>query len=313
MYDNNFSSWLLYMSDVRHCRKLLRAGSRSFYAASLLLPQSYRMPIIALYAFCRVADDEIDAHGVDATALAALKSRLHRIYSRSPDDNPVDRAFADVTRIYEIPEAIPAALLEGFAWDINGRDYESMSNLYAYSARVAGTVGTMMAMIMGVRDPVVLSRACDLGVAMQITNIARDVGEDAGAGRLYLPRELLQEQGVDADEFLRRPRFSPGVARVVEQILCAADRLYDRADWGLAMLPAACRPGMFAASSIYREIGNEVRRNNYDSVSCRAHVSGKRKLGLLAAATRDAWAAHDKDDAPTLPEVRFLIDAVSST
>ena len=310
MYDRNFRSCLLYMSDLRHCRSLLRAGSRSFFAASLLLPTLYRRPITALYAFCRVADDEIDSADADSRALDRLYRRLDRIYAGAPGNDPVDRAFADVVHTYEIPIAIPAALLEGFEWDIANRRYDSMSDVYAYGARVAGTVGTMMAMIMGVRHPTVLSRACDLGVAMQITNIARDVGEDAGAGRLYLPRSMLRDNGIDPDDWLRSPEYTAGLGDVIRQLLEAAEVLYTRADWGLTKLPAGCRPGMFAARAIYAEIGREIEKRELDSVSGRAVVGGRRKLALLLRAIRRATEMSGAEDAPALDEVKFLLDAI---
>jgi phytoene synthase len=110
---------------------------------------------------------------------------------------------------YHMPRALPEALLEGLAWDGMERRYASLSDLRAYSARVASAVGAMMCVLMEVRDPHALARACDLGVAMQLTNIARDVGEDARAGRLYLPTDWLEEEGIDIDAFLADPRPTP--------------------------------------------------------------------------------------------------------
>jgi len=311
-YDQNFAGWLSYRSDMRRCHGLLRNGSRSFHAASWLLPEAYRSPIIALYAFCRVADDVID-ESPEATgaALEGLQARLHRIYAGRPEDRAADRAFADVVRRFGIPRTLPAALLEGFAWDVSNRDYASWSDVYAYSARVAGTVGTMMALIMGVRQPGLLSRACDLGVAMQLTNIARDVGEDAVNGRLYLPRAALAEAGIDADAFLANPVFDRRLAGVIEELLQRADELYARSEWGIANLPGACRPAIHAARLIYAEIGHQLARDGYDSVSRRTVVPGRRKLQLLRSALRRDRATQARDVAPPLNEVRFLIDAVA--
>ena len=311
MYDSSFVSWLQYRADMRNCKGRLQQGSRSFYAASLLLPSVYRVPIIALYAYCRVADDRIDCEGADKVALAALQGELDDLYAGRFRETAVDRAFADLVKMYRIPQAIPAALLDGFAWDISERRYDTMSDLYGYAARVAGTVGTMMAMIMGVRDPAMLSRACDLGVAMQLTNIVRDVGEDARAGRLYLPQQLLQQRGIDPDEWLAHPAFSKDLAEVLKVVLASAERLYRRADWGLSKLPAGCRPAMFAARHIYAEIGREVERRGYDSVTQRAIVSGRRKCQLLGQAISRSMVSPDRDESPPLAEVRFLIDALS--
>ena len=215
MYLNNLKPVLRHDADLSDCRALSRQGSRSFHAASLLLPDEYRRPMTALYAFCRIADDAIDNAADPEAGLAGLHRRLDGIYAGRPDEHPVDRAFSHVVRTRRIPRMLPDALLEGFLWDVVGRRYDTLSDTYAYSTRVAGTVGAMMAILMGVRDTEVLSRACDLGVAMQLTNIARDVGEDARAGRVYLPRELLEANGVDVDRWLRQPRFCDGVARTV--------------------------------------------------------------------------------------------------
>ena len=169
--------------DMAACEELMRGGSKSFFAASSLLPTRVRMPAIALYAFCRVADDAIDEHDDDPLAMQKLRQRLADIYEGQPCAITEDRAMAMVVHRYGLPNELPAALLEGFAWDAEGRDYDSIDDLHDYCARVAGSVGAMMALIMGVRDPHALARACELGNAMQLTNIARDVGEDARRGR----------------------------------------------------------------------------------------------------------------------------------
>src|SRR5262249_9002311 len=158
-------------------------------AAARLLPARVRNPAVVLYAFCRTADDAIDTLGGEAVAvsLANLRARLALIYAGQPPATPVDRAFSRLVRRYDLPRALPEALLEGFAWDAAGRRYANMAELRAYAVRVAGTVGVMMALLMDVRSAECLDAAVQLGVAMQFSNIARDVGEDARVGRLYLP------------------------------------------------------------------------------------------------------------------------------
>ncbi|HEV7439074.1 MAG TPA: phytoene/squalene synthase family protein [Methylobacterium sp.] len=289
----------------------MRAGSRSFHAASLLLPPSVRQAAYGLYAFCRFSDDAVDdaAAHTRARTVARLEARLARAYAGAPADSPADRALADIVSAHAIPRALPAALLEGLAWDAEGRRYETLSDLQAYAARVASSVGAMMTLIMGVRDPAVLARACDLGVAMQLTNIARDVGEDARAGRLYLPVAWLRAEGIDPDAFLAAPESSPALARLVERLLAVADGLYARSEAGIPGLPLACRPAIRAARLIYAEIGREVERGGLDPVARRARVAGSRKTFLLlrAAVPRPAAAG---PSAPSLRETRFLVEAV---
>jgi phytoene synthase len=299
------------LADIAACRTMLRGGSRSFFAASLVLPKSIRESATGLYAFCRMADDAID-HGTDRPrALAELRDRLARIYAGDPLDIAADRAFADSVGRHGIPKSFPDALLEGFEWDSGMRRYEDISELKAYGVRVAGSVGAMMAMVMGVRDPYLLGRACDLGVAMQLTNIARDVGEDARAGRLYLPLEWLRDAGIDAESWVARPVFDQRVAGVVERLLAAAEELYTRADAGITNLPSSCRPGMYAARLLYAEIGHELKRRGLDSVNQRAIVPWQRKARILADAVLAATRGAATVGATILDEARYLLDSSS--
>lgn len=296
-------------ADLSACRALLRCGSRSFYAASFLLPRRVRDPATALYAFCRLADDAIDIGDGGENALAQLHERLDRAYAGHPLDFAADRAFADTVERFAVPRALPAALIDGFAWDNAQRSYETIDELLDYAARVAGTVGAMMSLLMGRRDAQIVARACDLGMAMQLTNIARDIGEDARAGRLYLPRTWLREEGISPERWLAEPRFSPEIARVTSRLLAVAHTLYLRADAGIARLPADCRPGITAARLLYAEIGSEVERRGWDSVNSRAVVPGPRKVELLSTALKSLVQRAAWTDLPDIEASRFLIDA----
>ena len=289
---------------------MLRDGSRTFFAASLVLPKRVRTPATGLYAFCRMADDAIDRGTDSAAALADLRTRLEGIYSGMPRDVAADRAFADVVTRHAIPKAFPRALLEGFEWDAVNRRYENLAQLRAYAVRVAGTVGAMMAMVMGVRGRVLIARACDLGVAMQLTNIARDVGEDAALGRLYLPLDWMRAARLDPNVWLRNPVFDARVKSVIQQLLSAADELYKRADAGIARLPAACRPGMYAARLLYAAIGDELGRRGHDSVNCRAVVPWQHKAKVLADAVVSARRGAHPLSYEVLDEALFLLDGM---
>jgi phytoene synthase len=314
MYPRSLESALLRRRDFIECTALLRKGSRSFGAAAMLLPRRVREPATAMYAFCRVADDAIDVERGGRAGLDELRERLERVYAGRPRDLAPDRAFAEVVAHFEIPRALPDALLEGFSWDIEGRRYRGLSDLHAYAARAAGSVGAMMALVMRVRAREVVARACDLGCAMQLTNIGRDVGEDARAGRLYLPLDWLAEAGVDVDRFMSAPVFSPGLGRVIERVLGAADALYGRADRGIRALPRDCRPGIVAARRLYAAIGEAVARQGFDSVAGRARVTLGRKIVILARAVAESAnaGAAELRSPPVLAEARFLVDAVSS-
>ena len=328
------------------CRRLIRHGSHSFFLSSLLLPRSVALPATALYAFCRVADDMIDGP-TDAAAAAAraagtsvreavaraadergtraavaeLSDRLDRIYAGVPGEALEDRALAEVVADYGLPRAMPEALLEGLAWDASGREYETLSELYDYAARVAGCVGAMMTLVMRTSDARAIARACDLGVAMQLTNIARDVGEDARMGRLYLPRRWFRDEGLDPDAWLADPVEDPRVARITERLLAHAEILYRRSEAGVGLLPFGCRAGIRAARLVYADIGRSVARAGYRNVERRAVVPPSRKLALLGRALAGvpfaggARRGHDAADAlawPPLSETRYLLEDVES-
>ena len=308
----------LNAADMAACRALLKGGSRTFFAASLVLPRKVADPAIGLYAFCRLADDAVDLGRDRAAAVARLQDRLERAYRGQPMNLAADRVFADVVGKFSIPRELPEALLEGLAWDAQGRRYETLEDLYAYAARVAGAVGAMMTLVMGQRTPDIVARACDLGVAMQLTNIARDVGEDARAGRLYVPLAWWREAGIDPDGWLAKPAFTAKIAVIVQRLLDTADALYDRATLGIAHLPVACRPGIYAARALYAEIGRELERDGLDSVSRRAVVSSRRKLAVLArmlALLQTEWtpARNLATIAGQIEETRFLVEAVAAT
>ena len=278
-------------ADLALCRQMIRQGSKSFHMASLLLPNSYRQHSRALYGFCRMADDLVDHAETPQAAVAQLAVRLDLIYAGAPSDNPTDRAFADVVRLYAIPRAVPDALIEGFAWDAEGRDYRTLSDVTSYGVRVAGTVGVMMSLLMGQRNPDALARAIDLGVAMQFSNIARDIEEDERMGRVYLPHEWITESK----------------AKAASRLVVEAETIYARAASGIALLPRSCRASINAARLLYREIGLSAAARNHKG---RAVVPLLRKLSLVARAIMQTpWLARH-NSGPCLPEGQFLLDAV---
>ncbi len=299
--------------DLQACRKLMRGGSKSFFAASLLLPSRVCAPASALYAFCRLADDAIDLGQDPAAEMAGLRRRLDAIYDGRPGPQDADRALAHVVHRFALPRLLLDALLEGFLWDAEGRRYETLEDVQDYAARVAGTVGAMMALVMGAHTQRALARACELGIAMQLTNIARDVGEDARNGRLYLPRTWLREVGIDPDAWLRAPRFDAAIASVVDRLLQTADALYRRAEHGVAELPRDCRSAILAARLVYAEIGVQLQREGLDSVTRRTVVSKRRKLALIARAAGAALRPPPPlIGVPALPAVQFLVDAAAA-
>ena len=242
----------------------LARGSKSFALASRLLPPRIRDQTALVYAWCRRADDAIDltAAGAQAEALARLEAELDAIYAGRVTD-PVLAGFAAVVADRAIPRAYPEALLAGMAMDVAGTRYRTVAELELYCWRVASVVGLMMSHVLGVTRDDALVEAAHLGLAMQLTNICRDVAEDWERGRLYLPDELLAAHGV---------------AGAVAELLAIADRHYRRADRGLAALPWRSALAVRAARRIYAAIGGRIAARGHDVTAGRAVVSTPAKL-----------------------------------
>lgn len=279
--------------DIALCESWIREHSRSFYLASRLLPPRVRAASWALYAFCRRTDDAVDEGEQGAAALGrveGLRRRLDRVYladgqvTRARPDDAIDRAYAAVAAEHGIPRGLPEALLAGMEMDATGATYATFDDLYVYCFRVASTVGLMMTLVTGASRPDALLRACDLGVAMQLTNIARDVGEDARRGRVYLPDELLAPLGADRATVLAARHASWPLREAVRGLLARAELFYRSADRGIPLLPADCRLAIAAARQIYAAIGDDLTRHHLDSVTRRAHTSTAQKLALVARA-----------------------------
>ncbi len=302
---------MLTSSPLRH-RDRLRTGSRSFFAASLLLPRWVAEPATVLYAYCRVADDAIDESADPNAAYETLSQRLNAIYEGRPEPARIDEDFARLVRDHQLPRALPFALLDGFLWDAQGRDYESIDDLLAYATRVAGSVGVMMAVLMGVRERSTLARAANLGVAMQLTNIARDVAEDAQRGRLYLPAQWMRQAGLDPLCWRDAPASSPALVAVIARLLRLADQHYRLGASGVAGLPRACRFGVHTAGLLYAEIGQELLRRGGDPFSGRAVVPPLTKLRVLARAGLATISQQPVNPRPPLAQTAFLVDAVGA-
>ncbi len=273
-------------ADLAVCSAAIRHHSRSFYAASRLLPAAVRDAAVATYAFCRAADDAVDDAGSPAEARvrhAVTRRQLDRIYDGQPVESASGRAFARVVAASGIPREEPEALLDGMAQDLGTVRIPDEDGVLLYCYRAAGVVGRMMSRIMGRADAEALARAVHLGIAMQLTNIARDVGEDARRDRVYLPATWLAEADGSATMVLQA-RPSPAVRRVTLRIVALAERYYGSGIAGIGLLPAGCRPAILSAALLYRAIGRRVRARDGDGVTERARVGRTHKAALVALA-----------------------------
>ncbi len=302
----------LSKTDFAVCRTLLRTRSSSLFAASLTVPSRIRVPATVIYAFCRLVDDALRLDDGGTEAASELRKRLVGAYAGHPIDQPVDRAFASVVRELALPKPIFDAFLEGRTWDSEGRRFGTFDGLLDYVIRTSGSIGICMAILMDRRHRNVLARACDLGIAIALTDLARNIGADARRGRIYLPLEWLEEAGVDVDAWIAHPHFTEGFGNVTSRLLHAAETYYRRADPGLRALPFDCQPTVRAARYIYSAIGDGIERAGFDSVSQRSTVSAPRKAQLLVRAVRRARSEDRSLDQTPTRGADFLLDAVGA-
>ena len=286
---------------IARARAVLAAKSRSFALAGRLLGERERDRAAVVYAFCRRADDAVDlAPAAErAAAVRRLGAELDAVYGGRPTGDTVLDAFGEVARACGIPREYPAELVAGMEMDADGRRYETLEELLLYCYRVAGTVGLMMCHVLGLHDERALPRAVHLGLAMQLTNICRDVEEDWRLGRLYLPGALLAEAGAaDLAGALGGPLPAAArrpVARVVERLLAEAERYYRSADLGIPDLPARAGLAIRTARLVYAAIGDEVARRGFDPLAGRAVVSDRVKALLVGkAALLAVWASRSR-------------------
>jgi len=282
-------------------RDVIRKGSKSFAAAARLFESETRGNVYMLYAWCRYCDDEIDGQELGFAKaepetstieerLARIRDLTQRALDGEPMDEPAFQGLQQIVRRYQIPRRYPMELIEGFAMDAADHRYETLEDTLLYCYHVAGVVGVMMTYVMGVSDPATLRRAADLGIAFQLTNIARDVMDDAKAGRCYLPRELLREFGVPPDD-LARPEYRKDVVRVAKELLRVADRYYESAADGVRALPLRAAWAICTARGVYRDIGEIVLAQGEAAWQQRAVVSTGRKLFWVFAGGMRALVA----------------------
>jgi phytoene synthase len=291
-------------------REAIQRGSSSFAAAAALFEPQIRTDAEMLYAWCRHCDDVIDGqdlgHGMAVLPPEEAARRLEGLYAQTRSalageatDDPVFAAFQQVALSREIPEAWATQLIDGFAMDVAGRRYETLDDTLDYCWHVAGVVGVMMALVMGVRpsDMATLRRAQDLGLAFQLTNIARDVVEDAANGRVYLPAVWLAQAGV-AEDAVGAPESRAAVAAVTARLLTVAEPYYDSAQAGLAALPFRCAWAIAAARGVYRQIGVEVARRGARAWDQRVSTNSVQKAWLALAGLAMAVATRGVKSPP---------------
>ncbi|WP_296248067.1 phytoene/squalene synthase family protein [Pseudomonas sp. UBA4194] len=283
---------------IDHASQSIAVGSKSFAAASKLFDEPTRRSAVMLYAWCRHCDDVIDGQqaGHDAVPispaearvrLARLQVQTRAVYAGAVLTEPAFAALRQVVRKHHIPERHAQEHLDGFAMDVVERHYASVEDTLSYCYHVAGVVGLMMARVMGAQDERTLDRACDLGLAFQLSNIARDIVEDAKVGRCYLPAQWLAEMNIDP-QHLTDPIYRPALAVLAKRLVDMAEPYYRSAHAGLPALPWRSAWAVATAAAVYRQIGVQVVAAGPQAWDGRVSTSKVQKLG---AALTGLWQA----------------------
>lgn len=269
-----------------HCRELARVNGKSFYFASHALPPARRRATYALYAFCRTADDLVDrAIASSATQieddLAEMRNGLAAIYAGSVPAGPLWPAMADTIRRYRIPPHPFFDLLDGVAMDLDCTRYATFDDLQVYCYKVASVVGLMMCYVFGYRNVRALPYAEKMGLAMQLTNILRDVAEDLRMGRIYLPAEELEAFGL-SEQDLQEGRMDGRFEEFMRFQIARARGLYNEAHAGIAMLSPLSRLTAHLMGRVYAGILTAIEQQGYDVFKGRAYLTTGDKLRLTA-------------------------------
>lgn len=278
-------------SAYAHCRSITRIHAKTFYMATRFLPNHKQRSIFAIYGLCRYLDDLVDeaedliehheiSHLEIYERLDQFKINLINSYRGINQNDPILVAFSDTLQRYNISLELPLLLLEGVKMDLQKTRYQSFDELYDYSYKVASVVGLMTSEIFGYTDIKALDYAVDLGIAMQLTNILRDVGEDLRKDRIYLPADELRDFGVRHDSFLNKeqtPEFRAFMKYQIER----ARRYYSEADKGISMLERDSRLPVLLAKENYSRILYKIEENNYNVFHERAYLNSAEKLSIL--------------------------------
>lgn len=275
-----------HKASFEHARLLTAHHSKSFYISARMLPRERRWATYALYGFCRYADNLIDnPRQRSAAELLAeadfIANELRIAYRTGESEHPVIHPFIVVAKRYGIPIEYPLDLLKGVKMDIQRTRYRTFEDLYVFCYRVAGVVGLMMTHVLGYKDRAAFQYAEKLGVAMQLTNILRDVKEDKNMGRIYLPQEELRRFGV-AEQDIIHERMTDNLRELMQFQVERAHHYYEEANQGIPMLYRKSQFAIYSASKIYRGILRKIEARDYNPFLGRVFVSQMKKIGILS-------------------------------
>ena len=276
-----------------YCRNISKKHAKTFYLASRFLPKKQQNPIFAIYALLRTVDDVVDTaeekleQGLItkeeiSRMLESWKTKLKTCYAGHVENDPIMMAWHDTLKSYTIPIELPLDLMDGVAMDIEFKQFETFDELYVYCYKVASVVGLITAEIFGYSNKEALQHAIELGIAMQLTNILRDVGEDVNRGRIYLPLEDLRRFNYSSEELMQK-RMNSNFIELMKFQIERARSYYSSSDKGIPMLEQRSRFGVAISSINYGNILTAIEENQYDVFSKRAYRSFWQKISSLPA------------------------------
>ncbi|MFU8813044.1 MAG: phytoene/squalene synthase family protein [Balneolaceae bacterium] len=274
-----------------HCRAITREYAKTFYMATRFLPYSKQRSIFAIYGLCRYLDNLVD-EAEDLTRreylsrlqviekLDEFTHKLINVYRGAPSNDPILIAFSHTLNYYNIPIELPLQLIDGVKMDLTKNRYETFDEVYDYSYKVASVVGLMTSEVFGYSDPRALNYAVDLGIAMQLTNILRDIGEDIDNNRIYLPNNEMNDFGI-TEEMLMRKEMTPAFASFMKFQIKRAHEYYERSDVGISMLSRDSRLPVALARENYSRILSKIEENEYNVFAERAYLNSTEKFSIL--------------------------------
>lgn len=272
-----------------YCKKVTKLHAKSFFFAAKFLPKHKQKAVYPIYAFCRHVDDEIDeiGEGDQQKAIETVekwKANLNQVYqsrkieiTKSKDQELVFDAWSDLLQTYKIPQNLPLELIEGVLMDTTIKRYETFDELYVYCYRVASTVGLMSSEILGYSDKIALEYAEAMGIGMQLTNILRDIKEDAAIGRIYLPQEDLRKFNITEAQIFAGV-FDENFEKLMKFQVARARKYYLKGEQGIPLLEKDSRFTVLLASRIYAKILDEIEKQNYNIFTKRAHTTKSQKM-----------------------------------
>jgi len=270
-------------ASYEHCRAVAKSRAKNFYYSFVLLDADRKNAMCAVYAFMRYCDDLSDEPGANRTAMDRWRSGLDAAFAGTPDGNPCWPAFLESVDRYRIPHNYFYEMIEGVASDLTARTIRNFDELYQYCYQVASVVGLTTIHIFGFTSPEALPLAEKCGVAFQLTNILRDVREDADLGRVYLPAEDLERFGVTVDD-LKRARKSEQFGELMEFEIARARRYYRESAPLLGLIEPRARASMWALIAIYSSLLDRIGQSYYDVLARRISLSMAEKVLIVVRA-----------------------------